>query len=127
MGPRRIQYGFPMKKIQGPRLASTSLPSAKPLEKQTPAVKTPSGSGGFPATGWAEPVKRARPIETAHRTETHPRLKLALPSRDPIGSSATRPALPPRHDANPAAITVGAMRVALRVQDARVGIPTTPR
>ncbi len=115
-----------MKKIQGPRSAVPSLPAAKPVEKSKPATKT-APSGGFLATGWAEPVKRARPIETAHRAETHPRLKLALPLRDPIGNATTRAALPPRNDVRPALIQVGSMRVAIRVQDARVGIPTTPR
>ncbi len=93
-----------MKKIQGPKLASPSTASKAPVkaEKSAPPVKAKELSKpGFPRSAWADPAKLAKSIETAHDTQTHPRLKHARPTKDPIGGEPTRPPIAMRYGLRP--------------------------
>ena len=140
-----------MKKISGPKIASTKVSTPKAAEKTAAAAKPVAAkaakvASGFPRTAWADPAKLAKSIETAHATESHPRLMHAKPPQDPIGGHPTHPPIamryglrPPIHPP-PIAMRYGlrppapspnqpppvAMRYGLR-QPERPGIPTKPR
>ncbi len=143
-----------MKKIQGPKIASPSTsagkvatPKAAEKTSKPAAAKETKVASTFPRTAWADPAKLAKSIETAHATESHPRLVHARPSKDPIGGEPTRPPIAMRYGLRPPinpppiAMRYGlrppnpppvkpppvAMRYGLRPPENRPGVPTTPR
>ena len=96
-----------MKKISGPKIASTKLSTPKAAEKaaavaKPSATKAATQASGFPRSAWADPAKLAKSIATAHSTESHPRLKHAKPPhKDPIGGEPARPPIAMRYGLRP--------------------------
>jgi hypothetical protein len=85
-----------MKKIQGPKISSpakASTPKAAEKASKPAAVTEAMVASTFARTGWANPAKLAKSIQTAHAPESHPRLVHARPANDPIGGEPTRPAV----------------------------------